>query len=95
MAILAGSTLGGGTTINWGCCIPTPDYVREEWSNRHGAHRLPQFGSGEAGKEFDEALTAVAKRIGASEDGVVHNSVNQLMLDGVSPSPPPPPLVDG
>ena len=39
--ILAGSTLGGGTTVNWACCLPLPDSVRNEWISEHG---LTQFG---------------------------------------------------
>ena len=40
MAVLAGTTFGGGTTVNWACCIPTPDGVRREWARVHG---LTQF----------------------------------------------------
>jgi long-chain-alcohol oxidase len=36
IAILAGATLGGGTSINWACCLDTPAWVREEWVNKHG-----------------------------------------------------------
>ena len=34
VAILAGSCLGGGTTINWQTALRTPDNVRDEWTNR-------------------------------------------------------------
>ena len=27
----AGATLGGGTTVNWACCLPPPATLREEW----------------------------------------------------------------
>jgi choline dehydrogenase-like flavoprotein len=32
VTILAGSTLGGGTAVNWACCLPLPEFVRDEWS---------------------------------------------------------------
>eukprot|EP00035_Acanthoeca_spectabilis_P039611 m.63720 g.63720 ORF g.63720 m.63720 type:complete len:838 (+) comp9676_c0_seq1:982-3495(+) len=43
IGILAGSNMGGGTTVNWACCIPLPTYVREEWADPAGTHKLPQF----------------------------------------------------
>lgn len=36
MLVLAGSVLGGGTTINWAASLPTPDEVREEWARDYG-----------------------------------------------------------
>ena len=76
MGILAGATLGGGTTVNWACCLETPAYVRDEWA----AAGLPQFAPGAPG--FDTALQAITARIGATADGVVHNKANRLLADG-------------
>ena len=36
MLILAGSTFGGGTTVNWSACIKTPFKVRKEWYDDFG-----------------------------------------------------------
>jgi long-chain-alcohol oxidase len=57
ITILAGSTLGGGTAINWACCLPLPDNVRDEWSSEHG---LVQFQS----QAYQQSLQAVKSRIG-------------------------------
>jgi len=74
--ILAGSTLGGGTTINWACCLPLPDSVREEWIQQYG---LTLFES----KHYDESLCAVQERIQcASKEKVIHNKMNQKVKKG-------------
>ncbi len=36
IAILAGSTLGGGTVVNWATCFAPPDWLRAEWTAEHG-----------------------------------------------------------
>ena len=36
IAILAGGTLGGGTTVNWMTSIPLPDRVRHRWAVEFG-----------------------------------------------------------
>jgi len=36
VTILAASTVGGGTVINWMTCVPPPDDVRRDWTARHG-----------------------------------------------------------
>ena len=76
--ILAGSTLGGGTSINWGCCLDTPDYVRREWE----ALGLRQFQPGLEGSEFDNSLKSIKQRIGCeNKSGIPLPKRNQLALD--------------
>ena len=36
VAILAGSTLGGGTVVNWATCFAPPEWLRAGWAARHG-----------------------------------------------------------
>jgi choline dehydrogenase-like flavoprotein len=74
ITILAGSTLGGGTAINWACCLPLPDTVRDEWSSEHG---LVQFQS----QAYQQSLQAVKSRIGCHFPEQ-HNAMNQKMKDG-------------
>ena len=55
VGLLAGATLGGGTTINYTTAYRTPDHVREEWA-RAGV-------AGVASEHYDRALDAVFERL--------------------------------
>ena len=57
--ILAGSTLGGGTVVNYTTSFPTPDFVLKEWAART---EIDAFVSG----EFAESLAAVSRRVGVN-----------------------------
>ena len=74
--------MGGGTTVNWACCIETPDYVRKEWADAAGIHKLTQFCPDSV--EYNRAIASVASRIGANETGIVHNEANSILLDGAA-----------
>eukprot|EP00040_Diaphanoeca_grandis_P016194 m.83448 g.83448 ORF g.83448 m.83448 type:complete len:777 (-) comp25634_c2_seq2:119-2449(-) len=76
VTILAGSAFGGGTAINWACCLDTPTYVREEWADKL---KLPQFHPDS--KEFNTALSTVKARMGVT-DQVVHNQSNKKIWEG-------------
>lgn len=77
VSVLAGSAFGGGSSVNWACCLRTPEYVREEWASEHGLNRF-----GPASPAFDSAMDAVCRRIGVREgDEVVHNKSNSLFVE--------------
>src|SRR5262249_16052745 len=61
MVILAGSLLGGGTTINWAASFRTPPEVLREWEVEYGF-------SGAAGPAFQKSLNAVEKRINVNSE---------------------------
>ena len=52
VAILAGSSVGGGTTINWMTSIPVQPTVRAEWVREHGLE-------GFDGSEFEDDLATI------------------------------------
>lgn len=74
--VLAGSTLGGGTTVNWMTSLRTPSEVLEEWEQRSGLHG--RFTS----SQLQESFAAVEKRISVNTDNSQHNRQNQILLDG-------------
>jgi choline dehydrogenase-like flavoprotein len=73
--MVAGATLGGGTTVNWTNCVPPPPYVRERWQQDHGLEGL-------AGPDFDAHLAAVAERVSATDTCSDRNGPNQRLADG-------------
>lgn len=65
VSILAGSCVGGGTTVNWSASFRTPERVRSEWRRRFG---LDAFAFREkAPGDFDRALSIVCERCSVNE----------------------------
>ena len=59
VSLVAGTTLGGGTTINWTNCLRTRPWVREQWA---------EHGLGDVGESaFDRHLDTVLERISAND----------------------------
>ena len=75
VVVLAGSTLGGGTTINWAASFRTPDHVLHEWESEHHL-------TGFTGPEFQQALDAVCARGHVDCDESQFNPQNQALYDG-------------
>ncbi len=87
ISILAGSCVGGGTTLNWCASFRTPKHVREDWVTKKG---LASFGE----PAYDEALDAVSRRLNVNTQhshandevkavpGLVVNSNNETLWQG-------------
>jgi long-chain-alcohol oxidase len=75
IGLLAGSCLGGGTTVNYTWCFRPPEHVREEWNDR--------FGLADWGKDFDESLDAVWERISVSSESSIPSERDHAMRKGL------------
>ena len=75
VTLQAGTTLGGGTTINWTNCLRTKPWVREQWAGEFGL-------DGVDGPEFDAHLDAVWERLGVNADTSDLNGPQQRMQEG-------------
>ncbi|MGA8926087.1 MAG: GMC family oxidoreductase N-terminal domain-containing protein, partial [Solirubrobacterales bacterium] len=73
VSLVAGTTLGGGTTINWTNCLRTRPWVREQWAE-HGLE-------GVDGPEFDRHLDAVWDRITANDSCSDLNGTQQRLRE--------------
>jgi choline dehydrogenase-like flavoprotein len=75
IAIMAGSNLGGGSTVNWMNCLRTKPWVREEWAREHGLE-------GVDGPDFDRHLDAVWERVGVNDRCSDLNGPHQRLKEG-------------
>jgi choline dehydrogenase-like flavoprotein len=57
VSMLAGSTLGGGPTVNWTNCLRTPEWVRDHWAEEFGLKDV-------ATPDYDAHIDAVWERLG-------------------------------
>src|SRR4051812_32708353 len=71
--ILAGATLGGGTTVNYTTAYRTPDAVREEWA-RAGVRGI-------AGEDYEHALDAVFERLGVNDEHTWPSRRDELLQE--------------
>ncbi len=77
VAILAGSCVGGGTTVNWQTCLALPDYIRDEWAGRSGIRAFVD-------DRFTRSLDAVSQRVHVGTFESVRNRNNATLEMGCS-----------
>jgi len=75
VAILAGSCIGGGTAINWQTSLRTPDFIRDEWTDRSGIRAF-------ADDTFSRSMDAVCERISVGTSESIRNGNNAPLERG-------------
>lgn len=74
--ILAGSTLGGGTVVNYSTSFKTPDFVLKEWAQVSG---IDAFVNG----EIDESLDAASSRLNVNTDSSAAGQRDVVLEEGL------------
>lgn len=75
MFVFAGSTVGGGSTVNWSASLRTPEHVLREWNEELN---LSLFGS----QRYRDAMDEVCKRMGVQGEIDKENFQNAVLRRG-------------
>lgn len=76
VGVLAGSCVGGGTTVNWAGAFRTPDAILQQWADAHDA---PHFASA----SFQQSLSTLERELSVGADaGTRHNAQNAALERG-------------
>ena len=75
ITLQAGTTLGGGSVVNWQNCLRTKPWVREDWARNHGLE-------GVDGPDYDRHLDTVLARISATDQASDWNGPHLRLKEG-------------
>jgi choline dehydrogenase-like flavoprotein len=75
IAVFAGSTLGGGTVVNYMNCLRTPERIRREWA-AHGIDGIDD-------PSYDQHIDAVMERINATDAATTQNRQHKKMINAL------------
>jgi choline dehydrogenase-like flavoprotein len=77
VVVLAGRTLGGGTTVNWMTCFRPSDKLLAQWAAASGVASL-------TGPELQAGLDAIEKRINVNKVESRLNANNEALVRGAA-----------
>ena len=72
ISVFAGSTLGGGTVVNYMNCIRTPEHIRREWAD-HGIEGMDDL-------EYDQHIDAVWERLQVNQEATTQNRPHKKLI---------------
>lgn len=73
ISILAGSTLGGGTVVNYMNCIRTPLEIRQQWA-RMGIEGIDD-------PAYEEHIDAIWERLKVNQEATAQNRTHQKLIE--------------
>lgn len=73
ICVIAGSTLGGGSAVNWSASLEITPTVRKEW-----AKSIPWI----EGNELSDAYKYVYEGMGCTAEHINHSKPNRMLLEG-------------
>ena len=76
--LLAGSTLGGGSTINWTTSFEPPNKIREQWD------KIAKIDNVFTSKEFSNSIDAVKERIHVNIDSNITPLKERRLEEGLN-----------
>lgn len=76
VSMVQGVSVGGSTTVNWMIMLRTPDWVLNEWTQRHGAEGMSP---GEMRHVFERVEQELHARLVPDD---AHSPNNRIVLDG-------------
>ncbi|KAI1102629.1 long-chain fatty alcohol dehydrogenase [Jackrogersella minutella] len=74
MNVVAGSSWGGGGTVNWSVCLQPQGFVRQEWADEGLSFFTTQ--------EFQNCIDRVSDFMGVSDAHIRHNHGSNVILNG-------------
>jgi len=84
ISVLAGATLGGGSTVNWACSLEPPYHLRQEWASPpHGCRHFTSAAFQRSVDRVTARQSVVGGRYGNRGGAPFKQNVaNTLLIDG-------------